>query len=214
MRPDSNLARLVREAVLTNGSLRQLHEDHNSIIGWQRELTPEKAILFGRHYLSTMPDGEWAEPIIGALHDRYGTPKKPKVERFWEPLSEDIKEAFQRRYIRKRIRDEFHGDHDREQFWYRWAHEIADLHKGWAGRTRYAEIEFESFVVFEFFETGNAAYFYTPEDRLGVKRGAGNTPGDYKERIHYPFLRGDNRLLHMPGWWPRGDRMITRWIRR
>lgn len=214
VRPDSPLARLAREFVMTHGSLRQLRDDAEHLLDWQTELDPEQAILFGRHYLLTLPSKEWTEPLVDVLHGRYGTPKKPKIERFWEPLPDEVKKAFQGRYIRKRIAEEFEGDDDRERFWQRWAGEIAEVSRGWAGSVRYAEIEFSSFVVFEFFEVGNAAYFYTPGDARAVKRGRVRAPKDLKQIKPYPFLRSDNRLIHMRDWWPKADRMIKLWLRK
>jgi hypothetical protein len=215
VRGDSPLARLTREFVLTHGSLAQLRRDHRHLIEWQAELDPEKAILFGRNYLASLPAQEWTRELIDALNRRYGTPKKPKVERFWEPLSSDVKAAFQKLFIRHRIREELGHDHDRARFWTRWDDELVYLAKGMAGNVRYAELEFPNFVVFEFFETGNAAYFYLPADAAPLRKKSAATTGDLKKRISYPFLRWqENRLIHNPPerWWPKGDRMVSRWL--
>ena len=214
--PDSPLELLVRQFVLTHGSLAQLRTDVASIFEWQRQLAPEPAILFGRNYLIKLPPAEWTEDVVQVLKTRYGTPRKPIVARFWEPIPDAVKDAFQRRYIQARIKAELGHDHDRERFWNRWAHEIADLHKGRAGDVRFAELEFSTFTVFEFFETGHAAYFYLPRDGAPLRTRRANSPADLKERHFYPFARGrDNRLIHNPpaGWYDKGDRIVRTYLR-
>src|SRR5690606_27092889 len=111
-------------------------------------------------------------------------PKKPRLERFWDPIPRDIRERFQRIFIEEEIREAFRGDahKDREEFWRGWAGKIIDVERRKAGEVLYAYIEFEKFAVFEFFETGHAAYFYLPADAALLRRVRPSNPRDLKRK--------------------------------
>lgn len=216
IKPDTPLARVVRDSILTRGSRSQLSSEAPHLLEWEEELAPEDAILFGRNYLEALPLAGWERPVLDRIRDRFGLPRKPKVARFWEPLSGEICQAFQRQYIERRIQEEFGHDDDRERFWRRWANHMVDLDRGRAGSVRYADIDFGGFVVIEFFETGNAAYFYHPEDARAIREVKVRAPRDLKRKRFYGIGRGDNRLIHSPRyrWHVKGDQMMRRWIRR
>lgn len=221
IRPDSPLGRLVLVAVLTEGSRNQLHQEAERLPEWHQELDPELRILFGQNYLRKMPEPLWDRTLLNRFRETYGLPKKPRVKRFWEPVPQGIRERFQRLFIEEEIREAFRGDahKDREEFWRGWAGKIVDVERKTAGEVPYAYIEFEKFVVFEFFETGHAAYFYLPGDGARMRRVRPSKPRDLKEKKTraspgYRFVYRDNRLIHNPpwGWHPSGQSMVVRWL--
>ena len=221
IRPDSSLGRLIRISVMVGGSRHQLQEEAKHLREWHEELDPEQRIQFGQNYLTNLGDRLWDRALLDRFRDTYGLPKKPRLERFWDPVPADVRERFQRLFIEEAIRDAFKWDvhKDREKFWKGWAGKIVDVDGKTAGEVHYYYIEFEDFVVFEFLETGHAAYFYLPPDGARMRRVRPSHPRDLKIKKTsldkgYRFVDRDNRLIHNPpwGWHPRGQEMVRRWL--
>lgn len=214
IRPGSPLARVVRDTLMTSGALEQLRAESSHLIDWFTELPPALRIQSGQHYLRTLPEGEWHDAYLLELATAYGPPRKPMVTRFWEGLSNEIREAFHRHYIASRIEQHLGHDHDRAQFWRRWAEHMADVEEGSAGGVGYAYMDFGPFMVVEFFLTGNAAHFYTSEDADMIRQRDAAAPWRLKEQRFYGIGYGDNRLIHNPahGWHSKGDNMVLDWL--
>ncbi len=184
--------------------------------GWDY-LSPEGRQEAGRNYLIALSIRKWEEPFCVAIADSFGLPFSPESRReFWDPLSDFIRKAFHRRMIQKTL-DEFFTDHERKRYWMnRWSDQMTEVKAGEAGTVRYAIMVFPRFGVVEFFETGNAAYFYD----LGLTRRfmmvRPDSPAELKQRIRYPVDRqrgaSDNRLMHSSGWRQRGDRRMKAWL--
>ncbi|TVR53840.1 MAG: hypothetical protein EA421_09980 [Gemmatimonadales bacterium] len=186
--------------------------------GWDY-LSPEGRQEAGRNYLRSLSMGKWEEPFCVAIADSFGLPFSPESRReFWDPLSDFIRKAFHRRMIRKTL-DEFFTDHERKDYWVnRWSEQMMEVKAGEAGTVRYAIMVFQRFGVVEFFETGNAAYFYDLDLTRRFMMVRPDSPGELKQRIRYPVdrLRGapDNRLMHSQGWRERGDRRMQAWLKQ
>lgn len=222
IRPDTPLARSILNAVLTSGSRNQLTEEAKRLPLWHQELSPELRIRFGQNYLTKIPANQWDRVLIERFRSTYGLPKKPTLERFWEPISVAVRERFHLMFVEQEIREAFRGDAqaDREEFWRTWAGKIVDVERRAAGEVQYAYIEFPTFAVFEFFETGHAAYFYLPVDAERLMRKRPASPSDLKEKKtpdipEYGFIDRDNRLIHNPpwGWHINGRAMVLRWLK-
>lgn len=212
--PDSPLAKLLRETLMTSGSPGQLQAEAEHFPDWYRELQPELKIRFGQHYLQALPPDHWAEHFLNEFGEAYGTPRRPHLPRFWNPIPPRIKEQFQRRYVENRIEEELGHDDERSRFWRRWADHMVDVHRGRAGGVRYAALDFDVFTVFEFFELGNAAYFYLPEDAERMRARTPKAPWALKEQHYYWSPNKDNRLIHNSSsrWYAKGDYMVNQWL--
>src|SRR5690606_23218970 len=105
IRDDTPLAHLVRKAVLIHGSTAQLRaEGSERIRKWLPELAPDDRLQFGQNYLIKLPDAEWSPPILVELERSYGLPRNPRVASFWDPLPMEVRRAFQRYFIQRRLR--------------------------------------------------------------------------------------------------------------
>jgi len=213
-RPDTPLERLVREAVLTDGTVSQYRADgKESIARWRGELSPQKAVRFGRNYLTTMPESEWYRPILNWMETTYGLPRKPKLAAFWDPVPEPIRLAFQRIFVRERIQDLFRGDRTRRDYWLTWIDDMTDVFRCEAAGVEYGILDFGSFGIVEFFEVGNAAFFYPPKMLERMRARDVSRPSDLKVRYYPRFYPYRNRLIHQPGWQSRADTMVRAWHR-
>lgn len=214
--PETPLMRLVHEAVLTHGSEDQLRrESPRSLFTLGRELAAAgKRSAFGRNYLVRMPAPAWHDQILELIRNTYGMPRRPRLPTFWETIPEEIRNAFQKRFIDKSLKDVFKDATERHRYWSKWSGALTDIAKGNAGNTPFAVLLFENFGVIEFFEVGNAAYFYDlPQAESYLQRRAYG-PSDLKD-VQPRFLRfsTDNRLIHHHGWESRADRLVQACLR-
>lgn len=215
--PQSQFDRLLREAVLTDGSLSQLkREGVTRIAEWSRELSPELHLKFGQNLLMKWGVHPDLRVTLMGVAERYGLPRRPRVERFWEPIDDETKQAFQRLLVQRRIRELFHSDTYRREYWERWTDHLSDVQRGTVEGVEYGLLDFGTFGVVEFFETGHAAYFYSEERFSRIIARRVNTRSDLRERYHPRFTPfQDNRLIHNPvprGWYSHADRMVQRWM--
>jgi hypothetical protein len=213
-RPDTPLERLVREAVLTDGTVSQYRAEGNeSIARWRGELPPQKAVRFGQNYLTTMPESEWYRPILNWMETTYGLPRKPKLAAFWEPVPEPIRLAFQRIFVRERIEYFFRGAEERCRYWLSWLDHVVDAEGGNIGGVDYGILDFGAFGVVEVFKHGNAAYFYPPEMFKRIREPPLTRLADLRQVYFTSFYPYSNRLIHRDGWQSRADTMVKAWHR-
>jgi len=162
---DTPLARYVRNAVMTNGSAHQLQiEGPERLEAWFPELDALARKAFGQNYLVSIDPHRWAPSILELLHDSYGLPDYGRAS-FWDRVPEDRRVAFRRWFIERNLDEALGAGTDRHEYWKSWSEELRSVELDIAGGVEYAVLRFDSFGVIEFFETGNAAYFY-PLDRL------------------------------------------------
>lgn len=215
--PDTPLDRAVRAAVMTQGSEAQLRaEGPDRLTGWFTQLTSEQRMQFGVNYLETLDVGRWEPPILEFLRKTYGPPPVGR-EAFWRRVPDNVRNEFHAWFVERNLRKALGSDTDRHRYWLKWgkSQDILDVKtdKTQVGNVEYACLYFRTFGVIEFFETGNAAYFY-PQDLLDEKsRKSVRHPSDLKEKLRPRFARGDNRLIHRANWQPKADRMILTWKR-
>jgi len=210
LRKDTPLLTLVRNAVLMYGSAAQLTTEGNlRLRSWLPELHPDERFLFCQNYLLRISYDDWDAYILKEIESSYGLPRRPRIERFWQPLPEVVKLAFQRFFIRRKLRTAL-ADNERYEYWMRWADEMVDITLGHAGRTPYGFFDFGTFGVIEFFEYGNAGFFYPSESfKTFTSRGASH-PSQLKQ---WMWLNGGwNRITRNGAWQLRADRMVKRWI--
>lgn len=216
--PDTPLLRLVRDAVMMQGSAAQLRrEGPKRLLPWQKELGPEQRIAFARNYLVRVPHGEWHQPLLEVIERICGLPKKPRLPAFWRDIPEDVKREFQRRFIREKLRRALGHDHEREVYWQRWGDHILDVEDGSAGAVPFFILELRGFGVVEFTVTGNAAYLYSSSELDGVRKAArwASTPADLKKMYNPPFDPGnDNRIIHNGVWQNRATQKVKTWMRQ
>lgn len=208
---------LVRGAVLTDGSAAQLEREGGARLHtWSAELGPAQRVRFGRNYLMRIPAADWHRPILDRIEATYGLPRRPKLASFWDGVPEEIRLAFQRIFIGEKLRRAFHDDTDRYEYWMRWSDAFADVQLARAGTVDYAILHFEDFGVVEFFQVGNAAYFYEREQLERIARVDARTPSDLRD-LYYPRFAGgeDNRLIHSPNgrWYGKASRQVRLWIK-
>lgn len=211
--PDTPLDRSIRTAVMTNGTESQLRtEGPERLTSWFSELESEYRMQFGENYLETIDVNRWEPPVLELLRETYGPPPAGR-EAFWRRVSDKLRSAFNRWFIERNLEEALGSDTDRHRYWHQWSGELVDVELGTAGRVEYAILDFGTFGVIEFFEKGNAAYFY-PSVRLEeVRGGKARHPSDLKDRYSPRFSRGDNRLIHGGNWQPKADRQLRTWKR-
>lgn len=214
---DTPLLRLVRDAVMTHGTEAQLRvEGPERLHKWTAELSPDNRVLFGRNYLVRIRTDRWYRPIVEWIERSYGVPRRPKVPSFWEGVPERVQKAFQQLFIRRWIREIFHNDIDRRDFWERWADHMEFVQRGEVKGTEYGVLDFGTFGVVEFFEYGHAAFFYPEEMLKRIRSRDVWEVGQLKEKYYAPFeYEASNRLIHNPsprGWYARADEKVTAWI--
>jgi hypothetical protein len=215
LRADAPLSRGVRDAVMTHGSRDQLQrEGVPKLLAWFDELSPENRMAFHANYLEKIPGISWELKLSEAIKGTYGLPRTPTRPAFWDRVSEPVRDAFQAFFIEKKLAEFFAGDTERHQYWRRWMGRMTDVRSGMVGRVEYAILEFGAFGVVEFFETGNAAYFYRLIDLRKLEKGRATNPADLKQKLRDPFeRRTDNRILHMSHWDVRADQKMQAWMR-
>jgi hypothetical protein len=212
--PETPLTKLIRDAVMTHGSQVQLRREGESrLVAWFKELSPPSRVLFGQNYLSQMPLGDWQWNVLRLVEQTFGLPRRPRMEGFWDPLSEEVRREFQRLFIQKKLKEELGHATDRHKYWGRWEKELADIQRGHAGSTRYAILDFGGFGVIEFFEEGNAAYFYDEENLQKMARLKPRHPRELKE-WEGPKSRIQHRLIHRGTWSVDADWMVRQWMRK
>lgn len=219
---DAQLARNVRRAVMTEGSAAQLRtEGADRLIGWFHQLQTgdggfesDNRKRFGRHYLVTLEVRHWEPEVLELIRERYGPPKDRAESReaFWDHVPEQERSAFHRWFIERNLEEALGSDTDRHRYWVGKSDELVDVELGKAGRVEYAVLYFDTFGVIEFFEVGNAAYFY-PLDRLSeVHTDDAMHPAALKDKYRPRFGPAtDNRLIHRERWQRKADRMVETW---
>ena len=201
---DTPLISEIWRRVLTTGAASQLlNEDAGMIKERGFSLGPTDVQDFGRNYLVKVPPRQWDLELLKEIRRRYGLPdaigSRPA---FWDPVPDPPKGDFRQFFIKRELADAFGGGSDRHKYWEGWLKDMRDVTSGVAGATSYAIIEFSTFGVIEFFEVGNAAYFYASEEVARLKKVSPDQPSDLKA--------GSDRLIHSVGWEWRADRMIRK----
>lgn len=213
--PGTPLLKLLRDAILTHGSTHQLNvEGPKRLLEWNKELSPPQRLLFGRNYLVRIPIAYWDVAVLEQLERVYGLPRRPHIPEFWNPLPEEIKEAFQRHFIERRLREAFGGDSDRYAYWLKWMKALAEVRTSRVGGVDWALLRFDRFGVIEFFEVGNAAYFYENDLLEQVIRRPAYHPRDLKDLYSPGFTWNDNRLIHRGAWESAADEMVALWTKK
>lgn len=211
---DAPLVRRVRDAVMAHGSAAQLRtEGADRLVDWFPELPSDDRKLFGTSYLVSLDVARWAPDVLEMLRESYGSPKGGR-QAFWEQVPEEVRTAFHRWFIERNLEEALGSDTERHQYWLGWKDELHDVELGQAGQVEYAVLYFEDFGVIEFFETGNAAYFYPLDKLRKIHRKSATHPSDLKDKFLPGFGRhGDNRLIHRERWQGKADRQVRSWQR-
>lgn len=218
-RGNTPLLEFIRERLLIVGSRRQIQSiDESTLTAEWRRLGPIPRMEACRHYLAIIPPDEWLGSLPSYIREAYGMPEAPgSMARFWDPVADEIRRAFRRRFIAEELEKAFAGDTERHEYWARWGDRdmIRDIRRGRAGQTDWARLEFGGFSVLEFFTVGNAAYFLPADMVKQVPWNRATSERDLKLRLEpspvprYP----DNRLTHHRGWQIKADRMMHDWQR-
>ena len=215
---ESRLTSRVAGRILQNGARLAIQREPSALLQWGWEvLPPEGRIAAGQNYLQGLPPTEWDDGLCREIRDSYGLPRAPTSRQaFWGEVPEEVRRAFQQRFILEALERAFF-DHDRKRYWMqRWADSMTEVFDGSAGGTQYVIMLFPGFGVVEFFETGNAAYFYDLETALKFSTARPWSPAGLKRKYRYDVDRragfSDNRLIHSRDWYSTADRRVARWL--
>lgn len=214
--PVSPLGILVREAIITGGTAAQLTmEERARVRLWIVELAPGKFHRALRHYLMTLHASDWDYPVLEDVERAFGLPRRPRVNAFWDSVSEPVKRGYQAIMVKRRLRRAL-GDTDRYRYWSTWVDRghVEDFSVDHAGDTPFGVIDFGSFGVIEFFEPDHAAYFYPARLLEEMVQAAPDSASALKQRL--TMGTGANRLIHNSagrGWEPRAEEMVSAWTR-
>ena len=215
LRPDTPLTRMVRTAVMTGGTAPQLRrEGSGRLVGWFHELGPLDLRKFASHYLVTLDVEEWADVVLRQIGAQYGSPIGGR-QALWRKVPSNRSDAFHQWFLRSKLDQIFAGDTDRHAYWLSKVQGMIDIETGKAGRTQYAWLDFGGFAVVEFFEVGNAAYFYSREEAraLRVKRPGSPAALKIRRKVQFGWTTVPNWLIHAGNWPSRADSYLARWIR-
>lgn len=216
LRTGTPLTREVRDAVMTGGTVAQLRaEGTERLLKWLAQLSPENKIQFGRRYLGVFGPSGWDGRVLEAIKEKYGSPRQQKYEFFWSAVPDELRQAFIRWFLKQKLDQVFAGDTERHRYWSGYLDALEDIETGTAGGTHYAWLVFRAFSVVEFFEVGNAAYFYPNEEAERFRRRVPSDPSSLKERHLYKvgYRQVHNYLIHNQRWQARADAMIRVWSR-
>lgn len=129
------------------------HEWMAHVLGWP---VAEQAMVFDR-YCATLPLDHFETQWLKAIEKRYATPETSKNQYFWKRVSDEARKKYKIWFIGN-IMDIFFSDNRRLVYWKKWLERVEDV---WHVSSRQQLfLDFGSFGVIEFGETGNAAYFY------------------------------------------------------
>ena len=223
---DTPLVDRVFRRTLQIGSAEQLHRLTNDDIlaGW-RAMAGASHSDACANFLGRIGPGMWTgrTPVLEEVRANYGLPgAEGSLQTFWDRLSQERRRDFREFFITKELGHAFKGDSDRHRFWMEQRREILDVCHGTAGTTEWSLIDFRGFSVVEFFELGNAAYFYPAAEpmlhRIRSRKRASH-PSELKKIMHHLIpnrtgLRDDNRIIHSGGWQDSASRTLRAWKER
>lgn len=215
LRPDTPLTRMVRTAVMTGGTARQLsREGGGRLVGWFPTLSPLDRQGFARQYLVTLEVEEWEDVVLRLIDSKYGSPRGDR-QPFWHRVPPNRRDAFLQWRLRSKLDRVFAGDTDRHAYWLSKMQGMIDVETGKAGRTQYAWLDFGEFAVVEFFEVGNAAYFYSRDEARALRVESPGSPAVLKRRqmVRFGWTSVPNWLIHGSNWQSRADSYVARWRR-
>ena len=215
LRPDTPLTHMVRRAVMTGGTARQLsREGGDRLVDWFPTLSPLDRRKFARQYLVTLAVEEWEDVVLRLIDSEYGSPRRGR-QAFWGTVPPNRSTAFLQWLLRSKLDRVFAGDTDRHVYWLSKMREMVDVETGKAGRTQYAWLDFGEFAVVEFFEVGNAAYFYSRDEARAFRVKRPGSPGALKRRqtVRFGWTSMPNWLIHGSNWQSRADSYLARWQR-
>ncbi len=215
LRPNTRLTDMVRTAVMTQGTSRQLRaEGAVRLLRWFPKLSPANRQAFARHYLVTFQVNDWEERILQEISAKYGSPRGSRSI-FWNSVARDRRDGFLRWLLRKKLDRAFSADTDRHRYWLSKVPQMVDVKNGRAGRTEYAWLVFEGFAVVEFFEVGNAAYFYSRRQARHLRATKPGSPAALKRRetVRFGWSSIPNWLIHSAGWQRQADHYVGLWSR-
>lgn len=215
---NSRLAFRLANAILRLGESRQiLAEEEQLLLEAFAQASPQEKIEAGGNYLNALPPGSWTDGFCDLIRGSFGMPKGEQVRHlFWSLVPLEVQDQFQAREIRRRLAQSF-VDHERKDYWVgSWSSQMLEVHLDQAEGTDYAIMFFQGFAVVEFFETGNAAYFYDKDKARAIARNPHPTIQTLKHKMTLPVDRmagePDNRLSHTYGWRTKAHDRIERWL--
>jgi len=204
------------DTILTHGTKTQLlHINLEEILDGWGQLGPTERMVAGRNYLTRLFPGGWRRPCLEFLRHDYGMPGgENSIAKFWGPLSSQIRDAFRRFFIEKDLEKAFRRNTDRHRYWKKWAGQMVEVRLGEASGVDWALMDFGAFSVLEFFEVGNAAYFYKKKDLDSVPLRRNAQPSNLKMIIRRPVPGfSENRLIHQGHWEGNANEMVLAWQR-
>lgn len=204
------MQRAIATAIFVGGTKVQLQAEGVGALrrGFQ-ELGPLDRMRMGANYLTRIPVTDWDNVFCATLKKAYGLPAAPgALSAFWKAIPKDVQDAFRRLFLVRELTEVLGRDTDRHAYWTGWVDELVDVQRGFAGQTEYAVLRFKGFAVIEFFEVGNAAYFYSDTELRDVLAQTIRSPRDLKEPT------GSNRLIHSSGWQSYATQMVGSFMRR
>ena len=216
------------ELISRLGILRQVRSQGESLMldpvqsraDWWKVMGPDDRIAAGRNYLHGVPAYSWEAALIREVEESFGVPGSSRSRsEFWDGVSDSERQAFRDFVLGHRLDQAMAGDTDRHRYWRQWLDEISDLRVARAGSVEFAVLDFGGFGVIEFFEKGNAAYFYSASDLAQIEDSRARNVADLKRILNYRVPRRfgrmltGNRLIHSGRWHPKADGLIRAFAR-
>lgn len=207
---DTPMARAVFEEILVRGTAAQLRSEATAdLLDGFEQLSPPRRQEMGANYLTRLRAGDWDHRVCERLRKAYGLPgAEGSTGPFWRRVPDEAQAAFRRLYFQKRLRRAFGAGTDRHRYWEHWIDAMRDFREGHAGTVKYAILRFQGFGVVEFFEVGNAAYFYNDRDLERILNRRIQHQSDLKDQT------AGERLIHGQFWQAHANSMMARWTRR
>ena len=217
---DTPLIEYVFKRMLQIGSARQLLRltNVNILTGWHG-LSGISHMNACANFLRRIDPTYWNTrfQILEDIRENYGLPRRAgRLQAFWIHVSKERRRDFREYFIIKKLDRAFEMGSDRHKFWMKQRREILDICHGKAGTTEWSLIDFSGFSVVEFFEVGNAAYFYPDKEPIlaAIKSKKDfSHPSELKKKIRFRRYY-DNRIIHHHGWEISALETLERWKNR
>ncbi|MGE6204649.1 hypothetical protein [Guptibacillus hwajinpoensis] len=140
----------------------RLREGIVSIVEKIEGLPSEKYLTVIEKYLLNVAIDDFEELILEQSIERIGDPREDGVG--WDKIHIECSNKVKRWLVTKELKNFFGEDtkYKRFEYWKKHTEKVKDVY--FIDEPMLAIIDFEKFVVVEFAETGNAAYFYQAKD--------------------------------------------------
>lgn len=160
------------------------------------------------NYLAALNPEEYDQLLFTQLIDRLNDPRKNKSR--WNNIPEQVIKKVKQRLIRTELYEFFDSDSERFNYWSKYVNEVEDV--DFNEEPMIAAMYFGEFVVVEFNQKGNAAYFYEQtgfSKHLAHKLKRDINESELKDRAASYYI---HKVNHAGSWPSRYDEYMMNFL--